>query len=361
MPFTIETLPISEFPALGEEWPRLEARAQNSAFLAWPWIGTLVATSPAPLSLLRISEGSEIVALAVLGARNVRRFGLIAAKQLCLNESGNAGLDRITVEYNGLLTRAATSGALLHAVVQDALAGDKICDELVLGGISATDVEALRGSGFPIEIDRRAPSFRVGLEAMRTKGQQHLDCVSSNTRAQIRQAIRAFSEIGPLSIRAAGDAAEALNFLDELCKLHEVRWRHKGAFSTPETAAFHRNLVRRGTETGFVELLKVSAGPQLVGYLYNLKYRGSVLNYQSGFAYRSDNRLRAGLVAHHLAIERALDQGALVYDLLAGRSRYKESLAHEGPELFWCRVQSPALRFRLERLARRVRGALRRG
>jgi len=38
-----------------------------------------------------------------------------------------------------------------------------------------------------------------------------------------------------------------------------------------------------GMMCGEIDLLHIAAGPQTVGYLYNFRYRGQSLAYQSGF------------------------------------------------------------------------------
>jgi CelD/BcsL family acetyltransferase involved in cellulose biosynthesis len=59
------------------------------------------------------------------------------------------------------------------------------------------------------------------------------------------------------------------------------------------------------------------------------------MNYQSGFHYGSDAREKPGLVSHALAIQYYGGKNGMVYDFLAGDSRYKRSLAHGGEPLHW--------------------------
>ena len=82
-----------------------------------------------------------------------------------------------------------------------------------------------------------------------------------------------------------------------------------------------------------MELLRVSAGADIIGYVYNLVYRGHVYAYQTGILYESNPRLKPGLVSHCLCIERHLEEGSDVYDFMAGDARYKASLGEPGPDM----------------------------
>ncbi|MBV8913641.1 MAG: GNAT family N-acetyltransferase, partial [Acetobacteraceae bacterium] len=95
----------------------------------------------------------------------------------------------------------------------------------------------------------------------------------------------------------------------------------------------------RGVPTGEVDLLRVSAGPVLVGYLMNFNYNGEVSAYQSGFNYSVvGQHLKPGLTSHYLAIEAYRAAGASIYDFLAGADRYKLSLANAQRWLHWLNV-----------------------
>ena len=92
----------------GAAWSRAAA---PSFFTSWHWIGTLLAASARSKrpDLLRGSLRGETVALALLGAKLVRRrHGLIRSRSLFLNETGDPDYD-MTIEHNGLLVAIATS------------------------------------------------------------------------------------------------------------------------------------------------------------------------------------------------------------------------------------------------------------
>jgi hypothetical protein len=53
-------------------------------------------------------------------------------------------------------------------------------------------------------------------------------------------------------------------------------------------------------------------------------------------------------VAHCLAIDIHLAEGAMIYDFMAGEARYKASLGESGPEMYHLLLQRPTWALRLE-------------
>ncbi len=161
--------------------------------------------------------------------------------------------------------------------------------------------------------------------------------------------------------RAAG-VAEAVAFLQALAVLHQATWTARGrpgAFANPEFARFHHALLARAVPRGEAELLRIAAGEKLVGYLYNLRFRGRVYAYQSGFDYAAAGaHEKPGLTCHHAAIALARREGATRYDFLAGGDRYKTSFANAATTLHWLDV---APRWSLSGLAYRCRSRILRG
>jgi CelD/BcsL family acetyltransferase involved in cellulose biosynthesis len=126
------------------------------------------------------------------------------------------------------------------------------------------------------------------------------------------------------------------------------------AFSRPFFERFHRLLIERHWADGVLQLLRATAGPRLIGYLYNLRLANHVYAYQSGFAY-GETRARPGAIAHAFAIRDAYRSGARTYDFLAGDNRLKQSFATDSAPMLWQVIQKPRLPFRLERVVRTVK------
>ena len=92
-----------------------------------------------------------------------------------------------------------------------------------------------------------------------------------------------------------------------------------------------------------------------MGHLYNFAHRGRVYCYQSGFERYTDNRIKPGLLTHHLAIAKSRADGQRYYDFMAGDMRYKRSLSNRHVEMIWILVQRPGLAMSVERQFRHLK------
>jgi CelD/BcsL family acetyltransferase involved in cellulose biosynthesis len=345
--FRVET--IGALDALEREWRLLEREAVPSFFLTWIWVGTLlemIPTEARPL-LMRGTAAGRTVALAMLGTTQTRRRGIIRTRPWVLNATGDPALDCVCIEHNGFLAAQAVGWeGLLEAF---ACAGE--VDELSLPGIATPPpAELVEGRGL-LRHERPVPSFAVELAA--TRGDVAA-ILSSNARSQLRRAMR---RLEPLTLEVATSEIEALAFFDTLKELHIPWWERRGqphSFVEPFFERFHRRLIERGFAAGVIQLLRLRSADRTLGVLYNFRHGGRIYAYQSGFI-EPEAKERPGVIAHALAMERAWQEGAEIYDFMAGDNRLKRSFANRTGTLYWTVVQQPRLRFRAEHLARRLR------
>jgi CelD/BcsL family acetyltransferase involved in cellulose biosynthesis len=348
--FEIE--PIGALDDLEREWRDLETEAAPSFFLSWAWIGTLLETlSPeaAPL-LLRGSAAGRTVALAVLGASEVRRHGIVRARQWVLNATGDPALDRVYIEHNGILADAAIGWDGLVG----AFAATREIDELSLPGIAAPPPTSLVEEQGLLRHEVAIPSFAVTLGDLAATEGDVTAILSSNARSQLRRAMRRFE---PLSLETAASESEALEMFSTLKELHIPWWDRRGvphAFVHPFFERFHRRLIERGFSESAVQLLHVRSADRTLGVLYNFRRGGHIYAYQSGFI-EPEAKERPGVIAHALAIKQSWQEGADIYDFMAGENRLKRSFANHTEDLCWTVIQKPRLRFRAEHMARRLK------
>jgi CelD/BcsL family acetyltransferase involved in cellulose biosynthesis len=309
----------------------------------------------APPLLARAWKDERLAALGFFSRHTTRRL-LLPRQQLHLHQSGDPELDRIAIEFNGMLARKEDESHVVPAVLAH-LRADR-CDECILPGVPASYRSLAAEAGYPWAVERCNRDFVVDLGQLRRTGTDLLQEISSNSRGQIRRALRLAAESGPLRLQAAEDPGQALAYLDALAALDRERRGAVGAFASPRRMAFHRRLVVRGFPRGEIELLRAEAGGDVLGYLYLFRCRGRVSAYQAAYPPPRDNRHRPGLVMHYLAIRRALDRGEAIYDFLAGEARYKRSLGREADTLFWLRLQKPGMASALERGARNLKNVI---
>jgi CelD/BcsL family acetyltransferase involved in cellulose biosynthesis len=321
----VRITPVQSLAELEGQWRAIEAVVPDlSFFQSWSWVGCLAAERYPDPVLLQAEQDGAVVGLALFNRHRGR---------LHLAASGVPAVDAPFIEHNApLILRPDAAPALFAAAWR---AGD--VRRLVLDGVSPPTLSAAGGTSLRLQ-QRLAP--RVTLEAVRAAGGDYLATRSGNARYQLRRSLRAYAGRGPVGLRCAADATEALAWLEAMIRLHEATWQARGqpgAFATEYLRRFHHALVLRTMADRSLDLLQVTAGEETVGYLYNFHLRGQVSAYQSGLATATGHE-KPGLTCHALAIERALAGGDAVYDFLGGADRYKLSLATDEAPLLWAEL-----------------------
>lgn len=344
--FSVE--PIDTLDGLEREWRRLEVEAAPSFFLSWHWIGTLLEMVP-PSAMPRILRGTadgRTVALAVLGDAQIRRHHIVRARRWVLNATGDPRLDCIFLEHNGLLADPDVGWEGLI----EAFCATPGVDEISFPGIANPPPDALVEARGLLREERPESSFAVDLGTLSASAGDITAILSPNARSQLRRALR---KLDPVTIEAASDEQQALAFFRMLKELHIPWWEQRGlphAFVHPFFERFHERLIERGFAEGAVELLRVQSGDRTLGVLYNFRRGNRIYAYQSGFVQPRAHE-RPGVIAHALAIKNAWQDGAEIYDFMAGENRLKRSFGNRTETLSWTVVQKPRLRFRIEHRA----------
>jgi len=329
-PPVIEIAPITDFAALAPLWRDLERHADCSFFQSWAWTGCLAEERFADPWLLSTRRGDRIVALGLFNRGP--RAGL--SRPILLAESGRADLDSVFIEHNGLLL-ARDEPADLAGQCWRALAVTFGKAKWLVSG--TTEIAAFPADRIAkVRVKRPAPYLEL------SPGIDPLDIFSANTRQQLRRSLRAWEEIGPMRLDIASPD-QAGGYLDALADLHQQYWTGRGkpgAFAEPFFGRFHHALLNRASDRQSIDLIRVSAGDRVAGYLYNFVHDGWVAAYQSGFDFGPDaDRLRPGLVCHLMAIQHYRQAGMRRYDFLGGEARYKRSLANAEIPLVWLDVR----------------------
>jgi CelD/BcsL family acetyltransferase involved in cellulose biosynthesis len=346
-------------------WSELEARANPPFFLSWDWIGGWIDTAQiCPAILIGRRDGVVMLLAAVMPATRRSPSGL-PIHALYLNATGVPAWDIITIEYNGFLVAAGQEGQFDGAAIRFLTSGITVAghrrDELHMKTAGAAIRSAIVQSGIGFSEVQAKPSYRIDLDTVRAAGKPYLDTLSANTRQQIRRSMRLYEQRGTLVATRAQTVEQAFTWLDELGVLHQIYWVARGeagGFANPYFVRFQRHMLRTCLAKGTVELFRISAGEQAIGYVYNFVYRGHVYAYLTGTLYEDDAKLKPGLVNHVLAIEAHLAEGAAIYDFMAGDNRYKSSLGKPGPEMFYFVAQRQTLALRLESALRQAKHRL---
>ena len=129
---------------------------------------------------------------------------------------------------------------------------------------------------------------------------------------------------GALAFLSVEDAAPAV-FLDELIRLHGLRWQSRGepgVLDKTEAQHFQRLAVPRLAAAGLVRFHALRIGEAIAAVYYGLLHDGHAYGYLTGldpaFAHESPGTL---VIAH--AMEQAIREGAREFHFLRGGEAYK--------------------------------------
>jgi CelD/BcsL family acetyltransferase involved in cellulose biosynthesis len=119
-------------------------------------------------------------------------------------------------------------------------------------------------------------------------------------------------------------------------------------------------------DRGALDLWWLEVGERPVAAVYNFVWDNKVHFYQSGRATDLPKKVRIGIVAHALVMQRAIAEGRREYDFLAGTTQYKMQMALSTRPLWRLRVVRSESRERLRlgmerprRIARALAGRFR--
>ncbi|HLK48902.1 MAG TPA: GNAT family N-acetyltransferase [Bryobacteraceae bacterium] len=347
----LELYPAGEWDRVAEKWERLLASAPRpSFFLSRRWVETWMEVfGPRLETSIAVLEYRDTPVAACLLVQSRRKYGLVPLRRISLNASGENPEDTTYVEFNDLVCLPGWEEPVVSRLAEHLSAEQ--WDEFSLDGFlpgRAYDAVKRAFARFDLE-ETRQPSYYVDLAALRRMDLTYDGMLNSHRRRMVRQNIRAFSKLGPLILEVAQTTEAAIQMLGELALLNRERFARDGGHSAFESAAFlefHRKLIQKRQANGGVQLLRLKAGGNTIGIVYNLVSAGKVCFYQCGFNYGLNPKLSPGIATLAQAIPYCLNQGYDDFDFLSGEANYKRMLSTGSRELVWAvfRRRSAAIR-----------------
>jgi CelD/BcsL family acetyltransferase involved in cellulose biosynthesis len=338
--------------------PLFEASGSDSVFVSPAWMQAWLGLYGNDFqgSWVHWEADGRVVAGCLLVERVVR-VRSIPMRSLFLNATGQAAEPTPLAEYNDVLCLPGHADAVAADLARLLKGG--AWSRLLLrghepGGIAARLVQVLGGSNPEQECK---PARFVDLAALGDRPFESTLVGKAGTR--VRRNRREFQErLGEITVRRAGDVAEALAFFAEMRELHLARFARRSVATTlasDAVVAFHQRIIRSLFADGGVELVRVGSADRAVGFLYNFCIRRKVLVFQTGFAYEPASSWSPGLLTHALAIEHYRLRGMREYDLLTGDGLYKRVLCNGERPLWWSTLYSDRPWIRLLLAGRRMR------
>lgn len=154
---------------------------------------------------------------------------------------------------------------------------------------------------------------------------------SSNFRGQVRRRERRLGREHELSFRLADEPAAVTPALEEVMRLHDLRWQDESAAFAGARRPFHHDFAARAQARGWLRLWLLELDGRTVAGWYGFRFGGQEWFYQSGRDPSNDSDVVGFVLLAH-TVRAAAQDGIGVYRLLAGGEAYKARFATEQPD-----------------------------
>lgn len=348
---------VTDISQLETKWRSLELHCTPSFFLTWTWIGpwAKMVSKNTELYFFCLNEDGTPIAMCFITLCQVKRLkGLITARQIQLNEHLDNGCNMV-IQYNGLLAESGNLNKAWKHLLDALLDWNKNWDEIAISSLTAQDVSLLTAAAtrFHIKIDKAHPRWIVPLDAKCASEDNMLSRFKGKSRRQLKQSLNAYTkDFGEITLIAAEDLTQALEFFKRMESLHTSRWVQAGkagSFANPKWVEFHKDVITEGFSRGEIQIVEIHAGETILGYIYGHPYMGTAYMQQTGFTTTQDNRLRPGYVSHLHTMLYNAEKGIQIYDFLPDEpDSYKKFFTSASEPVSWLRLQIPSIKFYAE-------------
>jgi CelD/BcsL family acetyltransferase involved in cellulose biosynthesis len=339
MTLSLEFSALDSETGVPEYWHALyEEDPDASPFVSPQWCNAWLKhygkTIESQLCTWRLAGQPVAVCLVV---KRKGKWGKFSVSQVGVNTSLDFIEGSAYIEFNDIICSSANREQIRDSLAE--FASNLDADEIHLSGATEggmLDQLVPVNMQSSVEIDVRTAPF-LDMSIAKTPA-DILNIFSANTRAQIRRTIKHFETLGNLTVSSPQDATMAIQFFEELMKMHQEHWTLRGkpgAFSSNYLSGFHRELIVNSFNQRICRLFKISAGNVTLGYIYGFERFKRFYFYQSGIDYNVEKNLKPGLLAHFSAIQTLHTLGFAEYDFLAGSSQYKRSISNKERVLHW--------------------------
>ncbi len=320
------------FARLESEWDALLRNSESDTITlthAWLWTWWEVFRGGRQLCLLLAREDGELVGIAPLLKRRVRRYG-VSLRRVEFLASGEAEADEICSDYLDFIVQNGREREVLDAFL-GYLERDSSWDELILTDIAGEspnlaplrELGAARGLSFAVT--REQTCIFVPLPATRD---ELLSSISSQKRKRLRKDRRTANEQG-IRVESVQSAVGFEAAFENMIALHQERWTtrgYPGSFSSAKFLRFHRALAARIVGRGWLKIMLLWQDDAPLCAVYDFVYGGKIFHYQSGLSTRETPLISPGLLIWDYALEAGVAEGLHECDFLKGEvGGYKTS------------------------------------
>lgn len=328
--YSVSVVSLSaEFANLHDPWNELlRSSHRKSICLTWEWLHTwweVYGEDGMRLHIIVVRLGDIPVGIAPFWIQTAKRAGLIPIRTLRFLGTGEPDAVAVVSEYLDIIARPEHTDEVVRQVCKY-LGEHRIWDRMVLCDVlkDALVLTCLRDDMF----GRGVPSFtydkgvRYAVELPGTWA-QYASTLDPGAARRVSYKRRKFERAGRVLKHVISRGDELDRAFEDLARLHGAQWHAKGmpgVFESVLFKRFHRALAAHLLPLGSLNLMFVSLDDIPVAALYNFRWENVEYFYQGGIDIERAGKYSPGTVIHAYAIESAIQNGIVRYDMMRGHA-----------------------------------------
>lgn len=296
----------------------------NSVFLTYEWMEAwLSGVCPrARLTIISVrSPSGELLGLAPFYRTSFRLLRLLPIRGLRVLGDVGAG-----AEYPDLIVRhgyePAVAAALMSALLESAPSAC-VWMQRIAGWTGARERVLAAAQAANLQWYERPHVFAAA--PLPNSFDEYLANLSGNQRSTLKRRTKQLQKAARVEFETCTAPAQLSGMLEDLFRLHELRWRadgQPGAFARrPAMMAFYRTFAPVALAQGWLRIYALRLDGVVQAIQYGYLYDGVYSQLQEGFDPAGPEG--TGNVLRLMAIERLIAEGARTYDFLGEFTEHK--------------------------------------
>lgn len=314
----------------------------------WRVFGDDLGRAPGGLRIFTLSFENVLVGILPLYLKSSSVF---ASPRLGFISTGEGGNESAYPEYLDVLVDADHRNMVISALRRPLFLDTMVQWEnfsLGLTSENSTILEVLNDFYPPADGLVESREHRAPIADISGGFSTYLSRLNSSHRRDYRRLVKKFDGDERFKFEVAKTGAEADSFMDELIRLHQSRWRKRGAlgaFATRRAEEFHKSVARKLVPKGEAVVARLSYQGEHIALAYGFISGKKFDFYQSGIGPDDHLPIKSpGILLQLLIIRHLSEIGIQTYDFLAGLADYKRRLATGENRLLETSVVCPKTR-----------------
>jgi len=334
-----------EFLKLDTEWNELVDRSVSGSFSSrWEWLATWLdyyGGITDSLYIILVFDDNDCLIGAAPFFFSKLQTKLNRFTQIRFIGTGESEEIEVASEYLDILALADSEAEVCEAVLETLLNSSTKWEQLIVENVLENSVfikfliPVIQRYGFRHLSAETGQRFSISLP---NTWEQYLSSIRPSVKNKILSSRRKISQCGKLITNTTKQDQDRRITLNSLSHLHTEQWKRKGlpgAFASDIFSEFHNAVTKLFAIQEILCLRTYQINDELIGVLYNLKFKQKELYYQSGFDMASYAKYRPGLIAHSLAIQDCINAGTKEYDFMKGIApSYKQDYGTHSTPMF---------------------------